>query len=144
MQVFNNLSLFWKITIIIVILLIIYFIWKKFNNRYIPAKDVTLPPDTQSGNITTWNPGSYTDAIFNDLNDTFTPHSSTPYVNANQLSNSQLVAIYNDWNERYKSKFSNLDIISAVEGDFTVWNYDWTIVAGAFASRMKTLIPNRK
>lgn len=142
MKWFNSLSLTWKIIIILIIILIIYLLYRAYKNKYYPAKDVTLPTDTQSGNITTWNPSAYTDAIYNDLNSVFTPHSATPYESANKLSNSQLVAIYNDWNDRYKAKFSNLDIIDAINGDFTWWNYDWRLAAGAFSERMKTLIPN--
>jgi len=142
MNYFNSLSLTTKIIIVIVIIIIIYLIYRAYKKKYVQAKDVVLPPDTQGGNITNWNAGSYTDAIYNDVNDVFTPHSSLPYESANKLSNSQLVAIYNDWNARYKSKFDNKDIIDAVLGEFTWVNYDWRLAAGAFTERMKTLIPN--
>lgn len=118
-------------------------IYRKLSNRYVPAKTVQLPPDIQAGGITTFNPGQYTDAIFEDLDEVIGVHEAGPYNEALKLSNSQFVAIYNDWNERYKSKFDNKDIISAIEGEFTAWNYSWASVAGTFVQRMKTLVPNR-
>lgn len=143
MNWFNNLSLTWKIVIIVIIIIVIYLIYRSYKNRYVQAKDVVLPPDTQGGNITNWNPGQYTDAIYNDLNDTVSFHSAQPYTDVLGLSNSQTVAIYNDWNDRYKSKFDNKDLISAMEGDFTIWNYSWYTAISTLHNKLKILIPNR-
>lgn len=131
---------FWIVLITIIIIIIVVY---KYKHKYVAAKDVQLPSDTQAGGITTWNAGQYTDAIYNDLNDVASLHDSKPYTDALSLSNSQVVAIYNDWNDRYKSKFNNKDLISAIEGDFTIWNYSWATAAGNLVERLKSLIPNR-
>jgi len=144
MKWFSALSMTWKVIIIVAIIVILYLLYRAYKNRYVPAKDVQLPSDTQAGGITTWNPGQYTDSIFEDLDEVAGVHEAKPYTEALNLSNSQMVAIYNDWNSRYKSKFDNKDIIAAIEGEWTVWNYSWTTAAGNFITRMKTLVPNRK
>lgn len=140
---FTSLPTTWKVVIIVVIIIIIYLLYKKYKNRYVAAKDVVLPPDTQAGNITNWNAGQYTDALFEDLDEVVGIHDSKPYTDALALSNSQVVAIYNDWNTRYKSKFDNKDLIAAIQGEYTAWNYSWSTVAGNLVERLKTLIPNR-
>lgn len=144
MKWFSALSVTWKLIIVIAVIIILYLLYRAYNNRYVPAKDVQLPSDTQAGGITNWNPGQYTDAIFEDLDEVAGVHEAQPYTEALNLSNSQMVAIYNDWNQRYKSKFDNKDIIAAIEGEFTAWNYSWSTAAGNFATRMKTLVPNRR
>lgn len=124
--------------ILFVIIIAVYFYYR--GKRYTP-KDVVLPSDTQApGTDPNFNPGKYTDAIHEDLTSIFSLHDAAPYRTANTLSNSQLIAIYNDWNHRYAADFGSKNIIDAIKGDYTVWNIDWQEAASAFVSRLETLV----
>lgn len=121
------------------IIAIIYFVGRGQGRKYVP-NDIVIPPDTQqSGTPGMYNPGPATDAIFEDLDEVVGVHETEPYVAAMKLSNSQLAAIYNDWNQRYAKDFKGKTIIQAINGEFTVWNYDWAVIAGQLVNRFRTL-----
>jgi hypothetical protein len=110
--------------------------------KYVP-KDVELPGDTSSGG-TTFNPRKYTDAIADDL---YTylgalSHSATPYLEANKLSNSQLAAVWNDWNHRYFEKH-NEDLMQAIQADSGIdtvlYTSDWVIATRMLKNRLKSI-----
>lgn len=119
-NVFKN-KWFWIILVVIGIILFIYLSGRAAGKRFVP-KDVQIPIDTQpDGSTSTFNPGPYTDAIFNDIDEIFGFHSSVPYEALNKLSNSGLVAVYNDWNRRYYSK-DNETIVQAIQGEIAIIN----------------------
>lgn len=128
----------WLLGAIVVIGLSIAFIvvYKK-GKKWAPGK-VDLPPDTQPGGATNFEPGPYTEAIWKDLDCVFCTHDSAPYEALMRLSNSQLVSIYNDWNARYFKK-NNETLIQAIEADFTVWNSTWATTASNVITRLESL-----
>lgn len=88
---------------ILVIILVIYYKGKSAGKKYAPDP-VTLPSDTQGNNVpANWNPGTITDALEQDVYG-YGLHNIAPYRDALKLSNSQLVAVHNDWNQRKYSK----------------------------------------
>lgn len=123
---------------ILLIALILYLVYRA-GKKYVPGP-VILPPDTQPGGITTFNPGTYTDAIHTDITCYFCVHSSTPYADANALSNSQIVAIYNDWNKRYFEEDKET-IVQAIkkERDTFGLNFAWQYSAGTLITRFESL-----
>lgn len=138
---------FWEkykmIIIIIVIILIIagviYYIGRNAGGKYVP-KDIVIPYDTQApGTPGIYNPGPVTDGIYEDLKEIVGIHETEPYRAAMKLSNSQLAAVYNDWNQRYAKDFESKTIIQAIQDEMTVWNYSWAIVTGDLVTRFKTL-----
>jgi hypothetical protein len=122
--------------LLLVMVLGVYFLGRKSGKKYVPD-EVELPPDTQPGGATNFNPGPVTDAIYRDIY-SWGLRSTQPYRDALNLSNSQLVAVYNDWNKRYFQKDKET-LPQAIAGERTLWNYDWTITAGALLSRFKSL-----
>lgn len=107
----------------IIILAILFVIVYKKGKLWRPD-DVKLPPDTQPGGATNFNPGPYTEAVWKDLDCIFCTHDAAPYEALMKLSNSQLVSVYNDWNKRYFNK-NNETIIQAMNGDWSGWNLNW-------------------
>lgn len=146
------------ITIIIILAIVwaIYYFGKEEGSKYVP-NDIVIPPDLQpntstideNGNVvpityttpqgTIFNPGPYTDAIFRDLDCIFCFHDAGPYNDAMALSNSQLAAIYNDWNQRYSEKFDKQTLIQALEGDFSTWNLVWEHTLQDLVIRLKSI-----
>lgn len=127
------------IIIVIVVILIIYF-WGKRNGKKYTPKEVTLPSDLQGAGVpTNWNPSSITDDIYEDLDEIVGVHSAIPYENALTLSNSQLVAVWNDWNKRYFNEFGNKNIVQAIKGETSLWNYDWALATANLVNRYATL-----
>lgn len=124
--------------IVVLILLAVFFIGKYKGKQYAP-ETVILPSDIQGSNVpTNWNPGSITDGIYHDL-DTYLSHDATPYNDALALSNSQLVAVHNDWNKRYFKEFGNMTLVQAIQDESTVWNYAWSSSTGALVNKLKSL-----
>src|ERR1051325_2340441 len=109
------------VVIAIIILMVIYFWGKSQGKKYVP-QDVDLPEGEGGANF---NPGTYTDAIYEDLDEVAGVHEEEPYKNALALSNAQLAVIYNDWNHRYAKDFDNKDLIGAIQDDWTIWNEAW-------------------
>lgn len=127
------------IIIVIVVVLIIYF-WGKRNGKKYTPKDVTLPADTQGTGVPlNWNPATITDDIHEDLDEIVGVHSAIPYENAITLSNSQLVAVWNDWNHRYFNDFGNKNIVQAIKSETSLWNYDWALATKALVERYASL-----
>lgn len=127
------------ILIILIVAGIIYYVGKKAGSKYKPS-DIVIPNDLQApGTPNLYNPAPITDAIFEDLDERFGVHESEPYEAAMKLSNSQLAAVYNDWNKRYSSKFDNKTIIQALDGDFSVWNITWEHLVQNLITRFQTL-----
>lgn len=123
-----------------VILLIIILIYVYYQGKKYRPSTVILPPDVQPGGATTFDPSTYTNAIHTDVTCYFCMHDSTPYADANALSNSQLVAIYNDWNKRYYEEDSET-IVQAIKGERDTFglNYAWQYIAGTLISRYESL-----
>ena len=136
----KNKGIVITIFIILVIIGVIYYLGKGAGKKYVP-NDIVIPPDTQSsGSPSVFNPGPYTDAIHEDLDEIWGVHEAKPYAAANKLSNSQLAAIYNDWNKRYAKDFDSKTIIQAIEDEKTILIFsDWAVVAGQLVNRFKTL-----
>lgn len=110
----------WVIIAIIVLIIVIAIAYNR-GKSYRPGS-VALPPDINPGDSTTFNPTQYTDDIYNDLSCWFCVHSVKPYDAALRLSNTQLVAVWNDWNRRYYEKFDNQNLITAINGDYSFSN----------------------
>jgi hypothetical protein len=127
------------VIIIIVIVFLIYYFGKQAGKKYVP-KDIIIPPDLQHpGDPSTFNPGTYTDAIYQDVSCYLCLHSSTPYNSAMNLSNSQLAALYNDWNQRYAEKFDSKTIIQAITGEYTLFNTQWVQATADLLTRLRSL-----
>lgn len=125
------------LVIVLVIILTIYFLGKHAGKKYVP-KEVPLPADTQPGEMKNFNPGTYTDAVKDELYG-FGFRSAGPYNELLTLSNSQFVAVYNDWNKRYFEKH-NETLPGAIKAEMgTVWNYSWVTAVGAVLERCSKL-----
>lgn len=123
------------VVVVIGIVLAIYFSGKRAGKKTVPAP-VPLPADTRGGSISpTFNPGPYTDPIWEDIDEIFGVHEAAPYVALNKLSNSELVAVYNDWNQRYFTKAGHKTMPQAIKGEYTFWNTQWATVAGLIVER---------
>lgn len=109
----------WVIIAIIVLLIIIYIAYRQ-GKSYRPGA-VKLPPDIQgnSGNSGggLFDPTQYTDDIWTDIDCIFCFHDPAPYNKALTLSNTQLVAIWNDWNRRYYEKAGNKNFCQSIDGE---------------------------
>jgi hypothetical protein len=102
-------------------------------------KDVELPGDVQPvGQGSSFNPGAYTDALERDIYGKLSTRSSKPYNDVLALSNSQVVAIHNDWNKRYYHKHKET-IYQALSREYTIWNLFWLNAAGALMARLASL-----
>lgn len=135
----KNSQIIILILVVLVVVGIIYWIGKRQGKKYVPD-DILIPSDTQSpGTPGMYNPGPITDGLYEDLDEVFGVHEAEPYRAALKLSNSQLAAVYNDWNKRYAKEFDSKTIIQAIQGEYTVWNYDWWLIAGELVRRFKTL-----
>lgn len=130
------------IIVIMVIIAIIFFVGKKAGGKYVP-NDILIPQDTQApGTPLNYNPGPVTDAIYEDLDEVWGYHSLAPYESALKLSNSQLAAVYNDWNKRYAEKFDGKTIIQAMEDDFSIipsYSIQWRATRDALVLRFRSL-----
>ena len=127
----------WKIILVVVVVIILLiFVYKK-GRKWVP-KQVKLPPDTQPGGAINFNPGTYTDAIFKDIDCVFCTHKIKPYADLNALSNSQLVAVYNDWNQRYFSEY-NETIVQAMSGELSFLGYTWAQTVKLVIERYKSI-----
>lgn len=119
----------------VVVLVVGYYIYRQ-GKKYVP-KDVVLPPDIQPGGATNFNAGSFTDAVYDDVYCYFCLHSATPYNNILTLSNSELVAVYNDWNKRYFSK-DNETLVAALLKESSI-NQIWLNAVKNVIERYKSL-----
>jgi hypothetical protein len=131
------------IVFVIVVLAAIglYMLGKKKGKDYVPNFAI-LPSDTQpnnpgGGQQTVFNPGPYTDALHSDIT-TLLPHDSQPYKDVLALSNTQIVAIHNDWNRRYFNEEKET-LRQAISAEYSAWNYSWWSVAGALVDRLRSL-----
>jgi hypothetical protein len=122
---------------IIAVVLIIYWRGKKAGERETP-KEVPLPTDTQGGNVT-FNPGALTDALHDDINEMFGIRDIEPYRELLTISNSQLVAVYNDWNNRYYLD-DNRTLPQAIKHEMTsLFSFTWPTIAETVLERFKSL-----
>lgn len=130
----------WIIISIIVLLIIIYIAYSR-GKSYRPTA-VTLPPDIQTGDQHTFDPTQYTDNIWNDIDCVFCFHDPAPYNAALTLSNTQIVAIWNDWNRRYFEKAGNKNLCQVITGEYTIgfgWNAQWLNAVNNFGARLYAL-----
>jgi hypothetical protein len=103
---------------IVVIVIAIYFIKK---NNLVAPPPVTLPNDInpEADSQGNFNPTPYTDALYNEIYASwYKARDVTPYDNALQLSNSELAAVDNDWNQRYFSKDGE-KLSQAIDNEYT-------------------------
>lgn len=123
---------------IIVIVLVIFFIGKKSGKKSAP-KPVDLPPDTQPGGITQFNPGPYTDNLHEDITEIWGFRNSKPYSDLLSLSNTQVVAVYNDWNNRYYSE-DNETLYQAIAAErFYTFTLGWPALRQTVLDRLWSL-----
>lgn len=120
--------------VIIIIIAIIYFKGRRDGKKYVPEM-VKLPVDTNTSS--TFNPGPYTDALKNDLYG-YGLRNAKPYQDLLTLSNTQFVAVYNDWNKRYFSKWKET-LPQAIKAEWPSWNHSWASAASAVLERFQTL-----
>jgi len=136
MKEYKNILIALVVTVIIV--LIIYFVGKRAGKQYTPS-EVELPPDVPTGGNYTFNPGPYTDALHEDINEMWGLRDKKAYTNLLNLGNSQLIAIYNDWNKRYYSE-DNETLTQAISGEyFGISVYDWRPIVTQLLDRLKAL-----
>lgn len=126
---------------ILLIALILYLVFRA-GKKYRPST-VILPPDTQPGGITTFNPGTYTDALYNDIVCWFCTRDIAAWQDLLELSNSQIVAVYNDWNKRYYEK-DKQTLVQALKGEYTTsiifgTALDWKDLADTVVARFQSL-----
>jgi hypothetical protein len=133
---YKNIVIALIVTVIIV--LIIYFVGKRAGKKYIPSS-VDLPSDTPTGGNYTFNPGPYTDALYQDIYEKVGLRNKQAYTDFLNLGNSQIVAVYNDWNKRYYSE-DNETLTQAIDGEyFGISIYDWTSIKSQILSRLAAL-----
>jgi hypothetical protein len=126
---------------VIILIIIAIFLLGKYKGKQWTPEAVKLPTDIQPNYVTgnsEWNPGPITESIYDELNG-FSPRDSTPYNNALALSNSQLVAVNNDWNKRKFKDFDNQTIRQALAKEYTIWNYSWVSATSTLVDRLKSL-----
>jgi hypothetical protein len=87
-----------------------------------------------------FSPGPYTDAIHNDIYASwYTPRNVTPYANALQLSNAELAAVDNDWNNRYYTE-KGQKLSEAINGWYSsLFSDSFPDVAEQLVKRLKTI-----
>lgn len=124
--------------IIIAILLAVFFIGKYKGKQYAPDT-VKLPSDTQGTSVpSNWNPGTITDALHYDLYCKACFRNTQPYIDASALSNSQVVAVHNDWNQRYFSE-NKETLRQAMDAEFTAFNSAADTAMGILKEKLKSL-----
>lgn len=103
---------------LVVLILSVFFIGKalgKIKGGGKPDK-VKLPGDTHPGQEgKDWSPGPVTDAVKN-LIYSWVGRNVEPLSNLLELSNTQFVAVWNDWNKRYY-KLDDETLKTALEGE---------------------------
>jgi hypothetical protein len=109
--------------IVVAVLAAIFFIGKYKGKQWTPDS-VKLPSDTQPVSInnqanTSWNPGTITDSLYNDISCIVCIRNNKAYEDFVSLSNSQVVAVHNDWNKRYFSKDKET-LHQAIDGEYSV------------------------
>lgn len=100
------LKKYWYIGVIALLIgaLVLFFVLKKKKTVIEPPKPVEITDD--SGNKYNFQPGIYTDALFDevDRDSRWTGRSLQPYKDLLALSNAEFKAVSNDWNQRYFQK----------------------------------------
>lgn len=103
----------------VLILALIIYAYVKGKNKGPGEED--LPMDMQPTNVGDgkgWNVGNYTDALHKDIY-SYGMRNDKIWLDTVILSNSQLGAIYNDWNKRYYSKDKET-ITQAISGEWAI------------------------
>jgi hypothetical protein len=137
-SVTNFKEILYVIIVLMIVVAIIYFMGK-YAGKATPPEVVRLPNDTNPG--LTFNAGPYTDAIHKDIYaGIFTGRTVKPYNDVLLLSDSQLVAIYNDWNKRY-FKDDNENLIQAMRSErSSFWSISWYDVREELINRLNKLV----
>jgi hypothetical protein len=103
--------------------------------KYVP-KDVVLPVDSNTGDQT-FNPGKYTDIVYNQVYGFIMfAHNNELLQSVANLSDSQLVAVYNDWSKRYFEKDKET-MTQALEGEVWPGDPSWSAIKDGIVSRLK-------
>ena len=143
MDFLANKQLLIVIGVIIALIIIIFFIGKVAGKKAGP-QNVSLPTDIQAQGtvIANWNPGPFTDNIKTETDKSWfslwNPVSTAPFCDADALSNTQLAAIYNDWNQRYYPSV-NKTIVQAIQNMSTA-NFEAWGCASSIVSRITSII----
>lgn len=92
-----------------------------------------------SSSTSGFNPKTYTDLIHKDLNSSFLiPHSAIPYEEAMKLSDDSLIAIYNDWIDRYYA-IDGKNMVDAIQSSSSTFNIEWAMATKALVDRLNSL-----
>ena len=120
--------------LLIVAILVIYFVGKSSGKKYTP-KDVELPGDTSTGG-TEFNPGKYTDIVWNNVEGGAWNHDADTLQTVANLSDSQLVAVYNDWSKRYYEKRGNETMTTALISEYSPL-FAWDTIRDGLVARLE-------
>ena len=115
MSQFNALPLYWKIIIIVGIIILLWILWRKFGYKLTQARNVILLPG-ETGVISP-NKRSEIESLgqllYNDIYDTpVTGHVYAPYIAATQLTDNELdylAKYYNKYLGNGTSLYSDID-----------------------------------
>ena len=104
--------------------------------------DVVLPPDPL-GTDPDFSPTGYTNNLKTFIDQPAIPWSEDYYVgainDANNLSNTELAAVYNDWKNRYYTEYDNQSLTAALENT-TIY---WWVANGSEAGPARDLLISR-
>ena len=133
-------SIIYAVMVAIIVILIIYYMGKSAG-KDTPPRAVVLPNDKNP--LPNFNPGPYTDAVYSDVyGGILKPRDIKPYQDLNNLSDSALAAVYNDWNNRYFSK-DHETLTQALEGEWLAFfSTDFRTMRDAIVSRLRKIVTN--
>lgn len=135
----GNLKVYIIVGLIIVAILVAVFLIGRHKGKQYTPSTVKLPSDTQGIAVpSNWNPGTITDAIHYDVYCKVCFRSTQPYTDAAALSNSQLVAVHNDWNQRYFSE-NKETLRQAIEAEYSALNSAASTAMGIVTDKLKSL-----
>ena len=137
---------------IILILLGIGFILSlkifKYVKNYMAQPGNVKPPfdieTNQNGNDgngseqTAFEPKPFTDAIYNDIYENIGVRNTAAYTDLLNLSNTNLVQVYNDWTHRYFNKEGET-LTAAIAGEWGFWYNSFATVRDTLVSKLKAL-----
>lgn len=114
----QNYKVILWIVIAIVVVLIIYYVYRQFqapaNAAYVPGAPVPIG----------WSPTAVTDELANAvIGIAFSATKEQAYKDFNALNDNQMIDVYNDWNTRYAKTTSYFQTVgtltNAVKGEWS-------------------------
>jgi len=135
----GNLKVYIIVGLIVLAIVLAIFFFGRYKGKQYTPDTVQLPPDTQGlSTPSNWNPGTITDALHADLYSVFALRNYQIYDDTAALSNSQLVAVHNDWNKRYFNEEKET-LRQAIDAEVTAFDTGLRARMNIVKDRLKTL-----